>query len=266
VTTFRGFDVSSFVRARGERVYAELFRRGDAFLTNCAFFRDRLLALGCDGARLVVHPSGIDARRFPFRVRGPRADGVLRLVTVGRLVEKKGIEFALEAMALLGRRGIAPRYDVVGEGPLAEPLRARAAALGLADRVRFLGGLPHDRLIQLLGEEDLFVAANVTAADGDQDAPVNVLKEAMATGMPVVATRHGGIPELVEDGASGFLVPERDPAALADAIARVHTAPGLWPAMGRAGRARVERDLDLEMLNDRLETIYRRVIDGRPPA
>jgi colanic acid/amylovoran biosynthesis glycosyltransferase len=115
-----------------------------------------------------------------------------------------------------------------------------------------------------LDRADVLVAASVTAADGDEEGIPNVLKEAMASGLPVVATRHAGIPELVEDGVSGWLVPERDEAALAAALERLASEPGRWPAMGRAGRARVEREYDIDRLNDRLAALLEHLT--RPEA
>jgi colanic acid/amylovoran biosynthesis glycosyltransferase len=108
------------------------------------------------------------------------------------------------------------------------------------------------------------VAASVTAADGDEEGIPNVLKEAMASGMPVVGTRHAGIPELIEDGVSGLLVPERNQAALADALQRLALQPEQWAAMGRAGRAKIEMEYDIHRLNDRLAGLLENLI--RPEA
>ena len=115
-----------------------------------------------------------------------------------------------------------------------------------------------------LEDADVLVAPSVTAADGDEEGIPNVLKEAMASGLPVVATRHAGIPELVEDGVSGLLVPERDEAALADALERLARAPAGWAAMGRAGREKIEKEYDIDRLNDRLAGLLEGLI--RPEA
>lgn len=265
VTSFRGHDISAFVRRRGPRAYAPLFREGDWFIANCEHFRARLEALGCDPARLETLRSGIDLARFAYRPRGAPADRPLRLVTVGRLVEKKGIEFGLHAVASLCAAGLALDYRVVGEGPLRGALEATICALGLAGRVRLEGPLDQAELVRLLDESDILLAPSVTARNGDEDAPVNTLKEAMALGLPVVATRHGGIPELVEDGRSGFLVPERDAGAIAERVAWLAANRAAWPRMGAAGRARLARDYDLDRLNDRLVAIYERLLGRATP-
>jgi colanic acid/amylovoran biosynthesis glycosyltransferase len=257
VVSFRGYDISRFVREHGAAGYREVFAAADLFLPNCDYFKRRLVALGCDERRIVVHRSGLDLARFPLvRVRPPFA-GLVRIVMVGRLVEKKGTEYAIRAVGRLVRRGHRIELIVIGDGPLALALRSLAADLGVPDHVRFTGWQDQRRVAEWLADSHLVVAPSVTAADGDEDAPVNALKEAMATGRPVVATRHGGIPELVEEGVSGFLVPERDAIALAERLEYLVTHPGVWPAMGAAGCARVARDYDLKHLNDRLVETYR---------
>jgi colanic acid/amylovoran biosynthesis glycosyltransferase len=123
--------------------------------------------------------------------------------------------------------------------------------------VSWLGALPHQEIVRVCRESHVLVAPSVTASGGDVEGIPNALKEAMALGLPVVATRHGGIAELVDDGVSGFLVPERNPAALAERLGFLLDHPERWEAMGRAGRAKVEAEFDAEPLNDRLVELYR---------
>ncbi len=256
VVSFRGWDISSFVRARGRGVYRRLFARADGCFTNCAYFQHRLLALGCPADKLEVLYSGIDAARFPMKRHDYAADRPLRLITVGRLVGKKGIEDALHAVALLGQRGVQAHYTLIGDGPLGEKLRALARDLDIASQVTFAGAANQRSVIDALLEADLFLGPSVRSQLGDEDAPINTLKEAMAIGLPVVATRHGGIPELVVDGESGLLVPERDPAAIAAAVQRLIAQCADWPEMGRAGRRQVETRFDLHASNLQLAALY----------
>jgi len=109
----------------------------------------------------------------------------------------------------------------------------------------------------MLAEAHILMAPSVTAADGDEEGIPNTLKEAMAMGIPVISTLHAGIPELVADGISGFLVPERDAAALADRLRRLVDHPETWAAMGRAGRVRIDSDFDIDRLNDQLLDLYK---------
>jgi colanic acid/amylovoran/stewartan biosynthesis glycosyltransferase WcaL/AmsK/CpsK len=264
VVAFRGADTTKYVARRGPRVYARTFREARLLLPVCDFLGRRLVQLGAPAERVVVHRTGIDLGRWPYRERHPAAPDSVRLVSVGRLVEKKGIAHVLRALRLLVDRGVHARYHVYGDGPLRDRLAATAVELGVADRVLFEGRQGQEAVRDGLARADVLVAASVTAADGDEEGIPNVLKEAMASGMPVVGTRHAGIPELVEDGVSGWLVPERDEAALAGALARLAAEPERWGAMGRAGRAKVEREYDIQRLNDRLAGMLDTLI--RPEA
>ena len=252
VVAFRGADTTKYVARRGPRVYARTFHHARLLLPVCDFLGRRLVELGAPPERVVVHRTGIDLRRWPYREQEPRADGRLRLVTVGRLVEKKGIEYVLRAVRTLLDQGHEVEYRILGDGPRRDRIAGLIAELRLEDRVELHGRRAEAEVREGLHHADVLVAASVTAADGDEEGIPNVLKEAMASGLPVVGTRHAGIPELVEDGVSGLLVPERDEAALADALGRLARAPEGWAAMGRAGRRTIEMDYDIDRLNDRL--------------
>jgi len=115
----------------------------------------------------------------------------------------------------------------------------------------------HDEIIQLLDETHILVAPSITAKSGDQEGIPNVVKEAMAMGIPVVSTLHGGIPELVDDGVSGFLVPECDADAIAESLRYLIDHPDKWNEMGYAGRKHIEADFDIESLNDQLVALYK---------
>lgn len=264
VTSFRGADMTAHL-ARYPHRFRDLFRHGSMFLPVSRDFRERLVALGVPADRVHVQHSGIDIRRFSFSPR--RApENRAQLLFVGRLTEKKGLAYALEALASLGDRGAGAELTVVGDGPLLASLKRRSTDLGLSDRVRFLGSQPHARVIGLMGVSHLLVAPSVTAANGDQEGIPNVLKEAMATGLPVLTTRHSGIPELVEHGASGLLAPERDVDTLAKYLRTLLEHPELWPDMGRIGRRAVEHGFDADRLNDLLVQRYRSTLERRPAA
>ena len=255
--SIRGYDISGFLAKRGGRAYDRLFREADIFLSTSQFFSRRLIQLDCPKDKVRVYHSGISCQRFEFSPPHFPTRGPLRLLSVGRLVEKKGIRYSIEALAQLDGLGRDIEYLIVGDGPRRGQLEQLAADLGVSRKVKFLGRRPHGEIPDLLKDAHIFVGPSVTAVGGDQDGPINTLKEAMATGLPVIATRHGGIPELVEDGVSGFLVPERDPAAIAEKVRTLVQNPEIWPAMGLVGRTRVEQDFDLNRLNDDLVEIYR---------
>jgi colanic acid/amylovoran biosynthesis glycosyltransferase len=255
VTAFRGYDATAHLRAHPWS-YRQLFRAGDLFCPVSASLKTRIVAAGCPEEKVVVLGSGIDVGRFAWAPRQPVSGGPMRLVTVARLVEKKGVADALEAVGRLVQRGTNVTYTIAGDGPLRPRLERRIEELGLSARVRLLGWVDGERIPGLLAEAHVVVAPSITAPDGDQEGIPNVLKEAMASGMPVVSTRHSGIPELVDDGVSGFLVAEGDVPALTDRLAYLADHVEIWPAMGRAGRTKVEEQFDIERLNDRLVELY----------
>jgi glycosyltransferase involved in cell wall biosynthesis len=214
-----------------------------------------LRALAPDAELMLTH-HGVDASRFaaPQRTLGPDGrdpDRPVRLLGVARLVPKKGIEVLLAALAALPPE-LHWRYEHVGGGPLRDALTALAGRLGLADRIAWRGALPHDRVVDAYRAADLFVLASRIAPDGDRDGLPNVLLEAGALELPVVASRVGAVPELIEDGVNGRLVPPDDPAALAEALATLMRDPTARLRCGRAGRRRVLEQFAMEPGIDRL--------------
>jgi colanic acid/amylovoran biosynthesis glycosyltransferase len=258
-TTFHGYDLSTYLAGRGGAVYAPLFREGTQFLPISRFWQERLAALGCPPERTRVLRMGVDIGDFAFRARLPAADGRVRLATVGRLVEKKGVELAIRALALLRqeRPELAFAYRIAGDGPLRMHLAGLVDSLGLRDCVTLLGACTGREVAALLEDSHLYLQPSVTAANGDMEGIPVSLMEAMAMGLPVLSTRHSGIPELVADGEAGYLVPERDVPALAARLADLAADPARWPAMGRAGRAAVEAEFDNDRLVDTLATLLR---------
>jgi colanic acid/amylovoran biosynthesis glycosyltransferase len=251
VTFFHGADVS--LRAEtAPGTYARLFECGDLFLPISEHWRAKLIALGCPAARTHVHRMGIDCGRFALRERRLAPGEPVRLVGVSRLVEKKGVAYGIRAVHRLAGRGRDVRYEIIGDGPLRGDIERLVAELGVGDRVTLRGWLEQDEVLRAYERSHIAIAPSVTGADGDQEGIPVALMEAMAAGMPVVSTLHSGIPELIEDGVSGRLVPERDVEALAGALEQLIDAPERWPEMGRAGRRRVEQAFDIGALNDRL--------------
>lgn len=261
VTFFHGYDLSKVLQWKGAGFYRRLFERGDLFVAVSERFRGRLVEIGCDPSRVVVHPTGVDLELFQRHERG-RAGGVLRLLSVGRLVPKKGIEDAIAAVASWVRESPGLEYRIAGDGPLRDPLERQVAALGAAGRIRFLGWVPHDRMPALMAETDVFLQPSVTAPNGDEEGIPVVLKEAMAAGLPVVATRHSGIPEIVGHGESGLLVPEHAATEIVRALERLVDEPGLAQRLSRNARLVAERNFDQRVLDARLEEMLLKLARG----
>jgi glycosyltransferase involved in cell wall biosynthesis len=221
--------------------------RLDWLVTCTASGRDHLAARAPDAARVRLAYHGLDLTRFPAppTTRPPR-DGSdpadpIRLLSVGRPVPKKGYATLLEALARLPGQ-LHWRFEHIGDGEELGRLQARAAELGLAERITWRGAQPQAEVLAAYRAADLFVLASQVAADGDRDGLPNVLMEAQSQALPCLATEVSAIPELIRDGETGRLVPPRDPAALAAALAELIADPARRQALGDAGAARVRQD------------------------
>ncbi len=256
VTVFHGYDISSYLRKHGHAVYNSLFMKGDMFLPISERWKNRLIELGCSEQKIVVHRMGIDTGKFCYLPRKPGKDGKVRLLTVARLIEKKGVQYAVQAVADVLKRYSNIEYNIVGDGPAKNTLEGLIEELNVGNNVKLLGWRHQEEIIELMKHTDVFIAPSVVGGDGDEEGIPVVLMEALAQGMPVLSTQHSGIPELVQDGESGFLVPERNVEALADKLEFLIKHPEIWSEMGRKGRKHVERYFDIDKLNNRLVELY----------
>lgn len=217
ISSFRGSDISSYYK-RKPTVYRVLKRKGDLFFPVCAEFRDRLVRLGFPEKSIRIYHSAIELKDFPFRSTNLIHDSELRIVCAGRLVEKKGFSYAIEALRHLVQKDPGYRMVIAGDGPLAEELRKTAVCEGVADHVQFTGWVDQETLRSLLEHAAVFLATNIESKSGDTDGIPNIVKEAMATGVPVVAFDHPGLQELIVHRTSGLLVPSRDVTGIVSAI------------------------------------------------
>ena len=262
LTTFYGYDISGYVKKYGRHVYEPLFERCEMILCLSELMRRQLLDLGCDREKIVVHHLGISTGRFVFSPRTTTADRKIRLLSIARLVEKKGLEYGIRAVAKVSSRYPGLEYHIAGDGPLMNQLRHLIDSLGSGNCVKLLGWKNQTEIVRILDDTHIFIAPSVTAEDGDQEGTPTVLMEALAQGIPVLSTLHSGIPEVVVDGKSGFLVPEKDVDALAEALVSLLDHPEKWPGMGSAGRVHVEENYDIDLLNDRLISLYKQLRDS----
>ena len=207
---------------------------------NVEWLADRATPRARDRLR-IVH-CGVDLASFPFD--GSRQPVAGDLLAVGRLDPIKGFDVLVDALGELAKSGRRFRCRIIGSGPLEADLRARIDRHGIADRVELLGARPQAEVRAALNAAAVFVLPSVVTATGDRDGIPVSLMEAMALGTPVVSTRVSGIPELIDHGREGLLVPEKDAPALANAIGRLLDDPDLGPRMARAARAKVEREFD----------------------
>jgi glycosyltransferase involved in cell wall biosynthesis len=221
-----------------------------AWLVTCtASGRDHLAALAPDQKRVVLSYHGLDLGRFPPVERAQTRDGSdsadpIRLLSVGRAVAKKGYEDLLDALALLPPE-LNWRLVHIGGGSLAKDLERRADRLGLAGRIEWRGARPQADVLAAYRAADLFVLASRIAEDGDRDGLPNVLVEAQSQRLPCLATAVSAIPELIEDGRTGLLVPPGEPQALARALESLIRTPALRDRLGRAGEGRVRASFSI---------------------
>lgn len=260
---FRGYDASGYID-QYPNVYDHLFKVGDLLLPVCNHFRNRLVTAGCNPDKIQVLHSAIDCSKFPFLPRSFKRDGKVRIVQINRLVSKKGIEYSIQALAKVLGKHKNVEFFIIGEGPLRNRLERLIKKLNVEHAIKLLGRVSHEDVARMLSEAHLYIQPSRTPVYGTQEGIPNALKEAMAIGLPVVSTYHSGIPELVDDGESGFLVPENDADALAEKIEYLIEHPATWNTMGRKGRQKVEAEFDMIKENDRLEQIlYSVVSKGR---
>jgi colanic acid/amylovoran biosynthesis glycosyltransferase len=267
VTTFYGEDAKDFAfrpdwRGRFEALWSYAAR----VLVLGPEMAGRLLSAGCPEAKIEIVPLPVDLRRFDNIGRQPpNEDRPLRILSVGRLEPVKGMDTLLKAVAELQGR-LSFELWIAGDGPELRRLKEHAPRLGLGGHVKFLGWVTYSEIPSVMAECDVFVLASRTDEQARQtEGTPTVLLEAHAAGLPVVATRHGDIPTVVQDGTSGLLVPESDAAALAAAIQTLASDSALWKKFGNAGRAYVEAQHDSAVVSRRIERIYDAVLaaDGQ---
>jgi colanic acid/amylovoran biosynthesis glycosyltransferase len=213
-----------------------------------------VVGLGCPPEKVRLQRTGIPVDEIPFRSRAWPAKGAWRFVQACRLIEKKGLRVSLRAFAKFAERHPASTFTIAGEGPLRPELGQLAAELGVADKVFFPGFISQTQLRDLFYQSHIFLHPSEVGGDGNQEGVPNSMLEAMASGLPVFATEHGGIPEAIENERSGILVKERDDAALVQALLNWTAEPGALQVIAQNGaevvRERFERTGQTRQLED----------------
>lgn len=268
VTTFHGFDATlstaallcSPAWANYPLFRHRLARQGDLFLCASSFIRDRVLAMGFPEARTRTHYIGVDCQAI--RPRDP-CEETPTILHVARLVDVKGTKYLIRALGALAGRHANAQLVIIGDGPLKRPLQGLAKSLGLEHRVQFLGALPHEQVLTWMRKAALLVSPSVRTSTGRVEGLGMVLLEAAATGVPVIGSRLGGIPEGVIDCQTGFLVPERDADALAGRINDLLDDSAIRLRMGAQARALIERQFDIRRQTETLEDLYDAVLSNR---
>lgn len=271
VVTFYGYDVNYYPQEMPEwrDRYRQVFQRVDRVLCEGSHMRDRIVQLGCPPSRVKVHRLGVPVDQIEFRPRRFDGHGPLRVLLASSFQEKKGIPYAMEALAGLAD-DVPVSISVVGDsvqqrGSEREKKRILDVVRrgGIESCVRWMGFQPHQELLRLALDHHVLVQASVTAESGDTEggAPVALIEMA-ATGMPIVSTYHCDIPDVVREGETGYLAPERDAKALEGCLRRLLNEAPSWPSMGRAARRHVEQRFDAVKQGRRLADIYENVVQA----
>lgn len=253
-----GHDVYRFPRAFGGLgcgLLRRLFAKAAMFTAVSEHMRREMIALGCPPEKVRTVRVGIDLAERSFLPPAPNPTRI-RVACIAGLRPKKGIPYLVEAFGRVAAMRSDAELVIVGDGPMRPAVERCIERNRLWGKAVLTGALRPEEVVKVLETAHIYVQPSITAPDGDREGIPATLMEAMARGLPVIATRHSGIPELVEDGVSGILVDERDTSALAEAMLLMMERSRTWADMGQAGRARIERDHDLTRQTEMIENLY----------
>ena len=257
VVSFHGMDIQPRPEQEGyDEQMREMLRTVPLVLARSRSLFAALEAWGCPPEKLRLNRTGIPLEDFPFVQRPLPADGAWRFVQACRLIEKKGLKTALRAFAMFFADHPKARFTIAGDGPQRRELEDFAAEIGVRDAVEFRGFLTQKDLAELYARSHLFVHPSEVTSDQNQEGVPNSMLEAMATGLPVLATNHGGIPEAVTHERTGLLVPERDADALHRAMVQLTADHDLCYVFGEAAARAVREEFEQSRAIAKLEDIY----------
>ncbi|MFK5921190.1 MAG: glycosyltransferase [Verrucomicrobiota bacterium] len=261
IVSFHGADAGVDMDKAAYRLAMQrVFASADRILARSQSLAQALLELGCPDEKIRLSRTGIPLQQWPLVKRMVPEDGQWRLVQACRLIEKKGLDVTLKVLAKLRESFPQARLTLIGEGPLRAEVEGWAEELGLSGAIELTGFIGEQRLRQEFAKAHIFIHPSRTGKDGNQEGVPNAMLEAMATGLSVAATQHGGIPEAVIEGESGLLVEEGDWEKLAEKLVVLLKDESRWEAMGKAAREGVENKFSRQQQITDLEEIYREVI------
>jgi colanic acid/amylovoran biosynthesis glycosyltransferase len=261
VVSFHGADVADKLEIKDYHgKLRRLFGTVPLVLARSQSLADRLMRFGCPPEKLRINRTGVPLDEFPVADRQPPSDSQWKIVQACRLIPKKGVATSLRAFAIFKKDHPKAEFFLAGKGPLQPELEMLAAGLGIFKDVHFVGFLSQPELLKLYASSHVLLHPSETLPNQDQEGVPNSVLEAMATGLPVVATRHGGIPEAVEDGRNGFLLNEEDHVGLANAMEQITRSPDLLREMGLRARRTIVDRFAQEAQIDQLESFYEEAI------
>ncbi len=273
VVSLYGYDVSSFPKKLGgvgRKYLSRMFKEMDCFLAMSEDMKQDAIALGAPEEKVVVHYHGINAQRFRFNERTYNRKKHFTILCVGTLEPKKGQHHLLNAVAEVQRQrpDIDARVVLVGRGPLEEELNQIIARQNLGSCVKMVGFVQHlnPAFLQYYRDADVFVHFSSTQPGYDKEGIPGTIVEAMASGLPVIATRHAGIPEAITHGTHGILLNENEPSEIAPSLIQLYDHEEMCACIGRAAAHRALHDLDFRVKVTQLEKIYNAIAHGEHNA
>lgn len=260
VVSFYGSDVSRLpTEFDWKRRYRKLAANAQGFVAASQLMKSQLIDLGFPENKIKIIRFGVDIDTFNYQQNFSLDD---QLMMVGRMVEKKGFKYALNAIKILKTKGKTVNIDLYGDGPLREKLEELTRILGIENQVKFHGYVSIEKIRKELQDHSILLAPSVTASDDDKEGLPNTILEGMASGIPVIASNHAAIPEAVVDGETGLLVSERNPKAIAGAIEKILDQNTDIRAIRNNARNLIEEQYSVEQLVQNTEALYTKLINN----
>ncbi|QGQ94922.1 colanic acid biosynthesis glycosyltransferase WcaL [Paenibacillus psychroresistens] len=258
---FRGKDATAFPKKKENlKLLKKLFQTGDLFFPVCEHLKQEIIKLGCPKHKIRVLYGGVDLERFECRPRKIDIEKKIRFLAIGRFVEKKGFQDLIRAFAEVKERHLNVKLILVGNGPCELEYRKLIKSLFLTGSVQIIPWVDYQKIQTKYYRSHIFCAPSRTDLEGNQEGIPNTLKEAMATGMPIVSTTHAGIPELVKNKVSGLLVPEGSVIELAQAMIWLVEHPEYWEKFGKNARKKVETHFNMKLQLKKQKKFYDEII------
>ena len=256
ITSFYGFDAA----IADSTTYLELFNTADKITVLSNDMKNDMLALGCPEENIIIHHLGVDLDKFSYTQRYVNPNEKAIFLCVGRFVEKKGITYAIKAFSRLLIEYKNVELRIIGDGGMKKEIEDLIFRLKLQKNVILLGSYTHTGIIDEMHRSHIFLLPSITAENGDKEGTPTVLMEAQATGMPVLSTYHAGIPEVVINGKTGYLVEEKNIDSLYEKMKYIVEQPKIWNKLGKNGRNHIKENYNISNQVEKLEYIYKDVI------
>jgi len=265
IVSFRGNDATAYPKKKKKNLQRlrELFQSGDLFLPVCEHLKNEIVKLGCPENKIRVLYGGVNLDRFQYRARQLKENKKIRFLAVGRFVEKKGFSHLISAFAAVKKQHSNVVLTLIGKGPCEDEYRKLIRKHGLGGSVKIVSWASYKTIHKKYYRSHIFCAPSCTDQNGNQEGIPNTLKEAMATGMPVISTTHAGIPELVTNKVNGLLVPEGSVSSLAKAMNWMIQHPERWETLGENARKKIEKDFNLTLQLKKQKGFYDEVLTMR---